>query len=90
MKNIACKICVGCNSHIDRVKVFYDIRNALSGKYNVYTKADIGENEDIDLLVLINGCIPECHLPEHYPAYKSILINETNYNDAARIIEESV
>ena len=85
MKQIAVRMCAGCNCTYDRRKVLQTLENAFAGECEFTYSYDVGDDVAYDAVLLINGCDSECAVPSE--VRESIVIDHNNYEEAIEVFK---
>ena len=64
MFSIGIRYCGGCNPQIDRSRIIRNLKNGLK-KIGLSVNFNADKKRDVDILLLINGCMHAC-LEEEY------------------------
>jgi hypothetical protein len=79
---IAIKYCGGCNPDFDRVALVKRIEERLNGKVEFVSP----EDEDIDLVLAVEGCKTACADLDVFKGLKIFIISKIE--DAAKLLQK--
>ena len=85
MKQIAVRMCAGCNCTFDRRQVLQTLEDAFAGECECTYSYNVDEDAAFDAVLLINGCDSECAAPSE--VRENITIDHNNYEEAMEVFK---